>query len=406
MKRFAWTCVALLACYACEASDIAKFYEWESHVELGDVFALDPTRGETMILHPQILSYGDPMDLSTAWTVKLLYRPVYTNGVSTNVYSVTGSVLDGVNGRIEIRFGSSNELAASTYAYDVLVSSHDSSVVAARGVIKYRDGVASGAQLSTNGPIHILDFAQVQILNIGDAPWLSSYELSEIRDYLTSIQAGTGDIDVSNVTVRGTLIYTNWPSYLARTTDIPTGVITNAIKGNDEAVGRIERVDQHNITVHFPLVGEGEVTTTNRLYWIVEGQAVGYVSTNGITMTKGSLQLYEEDLNCNVRAYDGAKEAPSITFYSSPLSGWYRKSYAGAGAWCYAHNSNNVALISDYGWLLYGTRTFTGYGAELEYANVTGAYQVNGTNGVTTNLNVIVSGGATQTLHFVGGILQ
>jgi hypothetical protein len=65
-----------------------------------------------------------------------------------------------------------------------------------------------------------------------------------------------------------------------------------------------------------------------------------------------------------------------------------------------------VAVLYNTGWLLYGTRTYTGYGAELGYCNVTGSYQVNGTNGLSTNINVIVEGGGTQTLHFVGGILQ
>lgn len=65
-----------------------------------------------------------------------------------------------------------------------------------------------------------------------------------------------------------------------------------------------------------------------------------------------------------------------------------------------------MLYINNDGIAMMGTRVYEGYGAELSYCNVTEGYQVNGTNGITTNINVIISGGATQTLHFVGGLLQ
>lgn len=150
MKRIASAVVVVLVfCLACAGADIAKIYRWDSTVELGDSFVLTPTRGETMVLQPRIMSYGRPMDLSGTNTVTLLYKAVYTNSVSTNVYQIAGSVLVGTNGLLSVSFGPSNELAASTYAYDLLVSGSTSTVVAARGAIKYRDGVAAGSTPTT-----------------------------------------------------------------------------------------------------------------------------------------------------------------------------------------------------------------------------------------------------------------
>jgi len=236
---------------------------------------------------------------------------------------------------------------------------------------------------------------------------------------MDSAQDGTADLDVHSIISRtpyqgsaNSLI--DFPSYLARTGDLTPNSVTNVTKGDEEAGGSIERVGEHNVIVHFPIVAEGEVATTNRLYWIVDGQAIGYVSSNGITMIKGSLQLYEEDLNCNVRAYDGAATAPSVTFYASPTIGWYRKSVGGSYAWAYAHNSNDVAYINNSGWYLMGTRVYDGYGADLSYCDVTDAYRCQGTNGGSTNLTFIVgiltndvgavTGTVTKTISFAGGI--
>jgi hypothetical protein len=141
----------------------------------------------------------------------------------------------------------------------------------------------------------------------------------------------------------------------------------------------------------------------------VGGQTIGYVDTNGITLLKGSLQLYEEDLNCNVRAYDGSKNAPSVSFYASPLIGWYRKSYLGDYAWAFASTSNDVLYLHRNGGTLSGTNVWQSY-----YFNSTGAYRHNGTNGGTTNITVItevltngsgsVTGTVSQVLHFRGGL--
>lgn len=304
----------------CAHAQIAKVYQWESIVEDGTTFGVAPTRGETMIMQPRIMSYGQPMDLSGAWTVTMYYKPIVTNGVSTNVYGVSGSVIDGEDGQIEVQFGSSNEMAATTYAYDILVSGPNSTVVAARGAIKYRDGVAYNAQLSTNEPIYILDFDKVQILNIGEAPWLSSYELEDIRDYLTEIQTGIGNIDASNVVVRGQLTH---PIVNASLTNLTVsgygsltrtgphsasititgdgggggggvGTYTNTIINGVANTSMVAIADGSNLTWSAGTDGVWRAnsaipqswSSTGTLYWVINGETIGHVDTNGIKLTR------------------------------------------------------------------------------------------------------------------------
>lgn len=70
--------------------------------------------------------------------------------------------------------------------------------------------------------------------------------------------------------------------------------------------------------------------STNGLRWVVDGDLVGEVKSNGISMYKGSLELWEEDLNCNVRLYDGTRLSPALTFLGHTNEwGLYARGYAG-----------------------------------------------------------------------------
>lgn len=395
------------------APDIATVYSWTVEMSSSKSYDIPAFHhGETVIFEAAYINKGIPKDFTEAHLVEFWYRPAaWPVGSSFSV--ITGEVYSATSGVIRARWSSANEFTnCNNYVYQFVVQSTTAQVMPGGGRFALLGSLNDGGAVRTNPPtLTEIDWATTHNSNIGSAPFLSSFQIDDLQDEIDTLFDGTADASVHSFTsqvppmVSATNMF-DFPDFLARTDELVPDTVTNVVKGEEEAVFRVERIDEHNVVLHPAITAEGEVQTTNRLYWIVEGQAIGYVNSNGITMLKGSLQLYEEDLNCNVRAYDGAKLAPSITFYSSPLSGWYRKSVSGEGAWAYAHNSNDVGYINNYGWLLLGTRTYTGYGAELEHCNVTGAYQVNGTNGSTTNINVIVSGGATQTLRFVGGILQ
>lgn len=404
MKLAAIMCFMFMAAIGfASTTPIAKVYRWNSTVEDGSAFALSPTRGETMILQIRLIEYGQPKDLTHAYTVYMIYKAVG----STNTHLISGSVLDATDGMVQIEWTSAHEFAASAYAYDVLVSGPTSTVVGARGAIKFRDGVSTGAQLSTNAPIYILDFNQVQLLNVGSAPFLSSYEISDIRNYLTAIQTGVGDIDAQNVTIRGTLTYTNWPGYLSRTNQIPMasmvaaganisvatttnagrivytvtgeagggtgggiGSYTNTMINGVTHSNSVSIADGDNVewilgtdavwraNASIPAVWE----SSGRLYWVTDGFTNGYVDTNGITLLSGSLTLHDDDLTCNVRLYDGSRISPSLTFQGHPGTwGLYAKGYNGSYSAAWSQNGTEIGILSGLGITLSSTNaSFTG----------------------------------------------
>lgn len=113
--------------------------------------------------------------------------------------------------------------------------------------------------------------------------------------------------------------------------------------------------------------GGGESLSTNRLVWMIGSTQVGYVSTNGITLLIGSLQLYEQDLNCNVRAYDGSAASPSMTFQTDNGQGigWHRRSWNGTSAWAWSYASQDVYVVSSGGvWTVNGN-VYHGDGSQL-----------------------------------------
>ena len=399
MKRITTALIFFATCAALHATPIAKVYRWDSRVEDGPAMALEPTRGETMVLQPRLLSYGSPMDLTHVYTVFMLYKPVG----STNVYSVPGGVLNATNGQIQVTWTASNELPNTAYAWDILVSDGTTTVVGARGAIKFRDGPAYNARVSTNAPIYVLDFATVLLLNVGHAPFLSSYEIADVREFLATIQNGTGDIDCENMTIRGTLTFTDWPSYLARTSDIPAqvrvaagtnitvatttnaGVITYTVTGAAGGGGgggvgtytntiingvantsMVSIADGSNITWAAGTDGVWRASagipatwsSTGTLYWVVGGQTIGRVDSNGITLLKGSLSLFEEDLTCNVRLYDGSRVAPSLTPQGHPGTwGLFFKSYLGTYSAAWSQSSNEIGILHGGGISLTGSNT-------------------------------------------------
>lgn len=376
----------------------AKVIRWDNSIEDGTSYALAPTRGETMVLQPRFLQYGVPMDLSHAYTVYLLYKPVG----QTNVYAISGSILNATNGQAQIEWSSSNELAATTYAYDILISDATRTVVGARGAIKFRDGVATGATLTDLQPINILDFDQVVLLNVGNAPFLSSYEINDIRSYLTAIQTGLGDIDAKDVTVRGTLNYTNWPGYLARTNDIPAAVsvaaganITVAVStnagritytvtgaaggGTGGGIGSYTNTSINGVSnTNSIRIGDGintawsqdsngvwrldmgilsNITGSNSVQIVVDGQVLWDISTNR-TMTYVPFQMYTDDYVGNMQLYAGSRLAPSITFYGHP-TGWglYERGYNGSYAAGWSGAGIEIGLLHAAGIKLMSTNS-------------------------------------------------
>lgn len=254
---------------AAQAAPIAKIYQWDSRVEDGAAFALAPTRGETMVLQPRLLSYGSPMDLTDANSVRLLYRAVG----DTNVYPVTGGVLLATNGQVQVVFTASNELPASTYAFDVLISSPTSSVVGARGMIKYRDGVASGAQFATNQPIRLLDFATTVLLNIGLSPWLLRTDLTGVVAGVTSI-LNTSDIQPSGDGTGDQSLYLS----TTRTQEIARGVAAWGVVS-----GGVVKVESDPTLANYSITLGDQTRPITAATFTAVGNVVSVTGTGGLS---------------------------------------------------------------------------------------------------------------------------
>jgi hypothetical protein len=352
MKRLLLSAVFFAICAIVSFAvviDIATVYPWTVEMTSTKTFDIPAWHhGETVVFEATYVQKGVPKDFTAAHLVEFWYRPASCPKGSP--YSViTGEVYSATSGVIRARWDSSREFTnCNDYVYQFVVQSTTAQVMPGGGRFSLLGSLSDGGAPRTNPrTLEPFDCALYDFINIGLSPFLSSFQIDDLQSELDTLFDGTGDAHVHDIVteVPPALSATNmfdFPDYLARTGDLVPDTVTNVVKGEEEAVFRVERIDEHNVVLHPAITAEGEVQTTNRLYWIVDGQAIGYISSNGITMLKGSLQLYEEDLNCNVRAYDGARTAPSVTFYASPGIGWYRKSISGSYAWAFAHNSNDV----------------------------------------------------------------
>jgi hypothetical protein len=86
--------------------------------------------------------------------------------------------------------------------------------------------------------------------------------------------------------------------------------------------------------------------STNQTQWVINGEHIGGVDSNGITLLKGTLQLYEEDLDCNVRLYDGSRLVPSLTFWGHTNEwGLYARGYNGTTVAGWSQAGTEIGLL-------------------------------------------------------------
>lgn len=362
-------------------------------------------RGNSLSFEPQFTDYGKAVDLTGVWTVSFNFK---ASG-STNVHTIAGGVLNATNGTVYVPWSAANELTNTSLSWDITVGAASSTMCQAFGTMNFTPSVGYQCQTSAQQSIYVLDFAQAQLFNVGLAPFLSSYELDDVRAFIASIQTSSGDINTKNVSVAGTLTYTNWPDYLARTND----VVTNIVNGGTSTNPSISR-SGGNITITFPTGGSGDTglsgstwTSSVPITIGIGGSTVLTIGTNGITMLRGGLELYDEDLDCNVRLYDGSRLAPSLTPRGHPGTiGMYVRGYSGSYGYAFAHASNDIAIIHAGGVTLLGTNMqYTGRGGGLSgipQTGIVGGWSGNWTNvinGVTNVLQFSPGGCATGTVR-------
>ena len=340
-------------------------------------------RGETLAIRPTFVDDDTPVDLEHAYTAYLRYRDTG----STNAYAIPCSFTDRSGGTLEALWTPANELSGSLYVWDIIVSGATSSFVRCSGSLTLRDSIGYVSPSNTPTLLNILDMATVQIVNVGYAPWLSSYEIDDVRRYIQGLEDGSAALEVASLSVGGVDIepgalgssLTNLSviGYGSLTRTGPHTATINILgDGGGSGVGggigsytntQINGVNHTNSV----RIGDGNGVSwavgtdgvwratastpntwsvTGAVSWVVDGVEIGRVDSNGITMLKGSLQLYEDDLNANLRIYDGSRTSPSLTPYGHPNTiGMYVRGYMGSYGFGFSHAGTDIMTINASG---------------------------------------------------------
>lgn len=143
-----------------------------------------------------------------------------------------------------------------------------------------------------------------------------------------------------------------WTNAGENATVTNAGVITAIINTNSGSGGLSS----------MPATWDADAISTDALHIAIGGMERVRFTTNGIIITHGSLQLYEQDLWCNVRLYDGSRLAPSLTFYGHPDDwGMYARGYGGKYVSGWSVGGTEIGLLWQGGVKLMSTNyTFDG----------------------------------------------
>ncbi len=396
MTMLKWILLALAALVfllwplALWAGDIGALIPWEVNVSQYYTRSEVLTRGESIILEPQFVSAGKtPISLVGVYTVDLRLRRV---GTTNWFVPATGVVYQAAAGKVRVPW--TVNVTTGRYDYVVAVNDSDESLYRSQGQFMVRPNLMdSGVQETQSVAMTSLDWSTVVHSNLGAAPFLTSFGFDIIEAYVQSLQNGTGDVDANNVTVRGTLSHavvglsiTNLSvtGYGTVTRTGPHSATINVTGDGGGSTGggigsytntEIDGVSNTNFVrmgngsnttwrlvggvwvldavggggglAEMPAVWDADLIGTNRLGYQIGGQLVGYYDLNGLTLLTGTLTLWEDDLNCNVRLYDGSRTSPSLTLYGHPNTmGLYARGYAGSWGFGFSHAGVDVLTIN------------------------------------------------------------
>lgn len=327
------------------ADTIPTPFKWKTERSRPAKFDIPIKRGETIYIMPAFSDYGVPTDLSQATDIGLFYRQTG----DPNLYYLPGTTTANT-GELYFVWTPAAELTNTTYAYEILTAGLTNTAIRQEGTITMLPNLGYEAPATNPTPIRLIDCASVLWLNAGMAP-------TNLIKFIQGPQGPKGDkgdpgTPTTNITIQ---IITN----LNQT--VMTMTVTNITIGGGGGAGNYTNTEVNGIAhTNGIRIGDSVNSTwtlgtdgvwrvdmsTNQLQWVVNGEHIGGVGSNGITLLKGTLQLYEEDLDCNVRLYDGSRLVPSLTFKGHPGEwGMYARGYGGhyVAGWSVA--SNEVGLL-------------------------------------------------------------
>lgn len=176
-------------------NDIAPVLAWDVDPTTLTPYNLQLVQGETAILQPRFTG----MDFTGAAAVALRFRPT---GASGWHYVAPGTIHDATGGVARVRWGSTTEGTNGTYQYEFAVQSADAMLLRAYGTITVRAGL-SGSSTSMPQRVTTFDWATVDHVNIGSAPFLSEVILAPFSALWSSLTNGTADLSVHSLLVDG-----------------------------------------------------------------------------------------------------------------------------------------------------------------------------------------------------------
>ena len=176
-------------------NDIAPIKAWTVTPDEQNSYAIPLIQGETVILQPTF----DGLDLSGAAAVALRYRPI---GASGWHYVAPGTIHNATGGVVRVRWNSAIEGTNTAYQYEIAVQSQDAMLLRSFGTITVRPSL-SGSSTSMPTRVTTFDWATVDHVNIGSAPFLSEVALAPFSSFWASLTNGTADINVRSILVDG-----------------------------------------------------------------------------------------------------------------------------------------------------------------------------------------------------------
>lgn len=362
MQRY---CKALfLLCFFCSIrfspAMVPPQVRWEVETSKLRPQDLEIRRGETVDLVPIFKTYGENFDLSGADLVVMRY---WSSDMTNSNYALHGDLLDTTSAKIPWTPLSAGIPSAYQYEIEVRDTAAAVSLVKCFGkltLIGRALGTETNLVLDTNGIEYVSQIVPsidikpsgmgtgIQILTL--TPGATNRALQASITYLR-----TAPLNGSNI-IAGTINSNSINPVL--------DAIYRSGGGSGGGIAEAPIDDQlyarKNAGWQMFEPGSGGSSSTGPLYWVVNGETIGRVDSNGITMLKGSLSLYQEDLTCNVRLYDGSRISPSISPQGHPGTwGFFFKSYLGTYSAFWSQGSNEIGTLNGSGITL--TRTNTAF---------------------------------------------
>ncbi len=341
---------------------------WDIETSRPAPATLEIWRGETVSIEPRFFSYNTIMSIDEAYEIVLRYR---SNDMEPGTFHVVSGELHTDAGRVRIIWTPAAESLADLYTYSIVVKSIHGDNMRAFGSIRLRGSVI-GEPVVVPRTLTTLDFADVEILNAQDAPFLTDFELAALQASVSNLQTGKVSVvawQSGNAVLQAAI---DDAAAMANMGGDVTGPSTNAVVVGIRSVPVAElqpgfaqdgyglkynhatgqlllgpvATEGTSISNLLTLVSTAQATDVPAgrigMYRIirpgnlpsavinVNGAEIAWFDLLGMTMRQGSIHLLGSDLVVSPAAYDGSIAAPAYTWAAQRGLGKYRFS-TGAG---------------------------------------------------------------------------